>query len=353
MIAFLIKIKIKIKIYAYFATRKMLRVIMSDIASKYSLYIVNISSLPNGFVHLNYKCVTNKNKSIVLRIYRNCHLNEIKAETQLLDQLSTHPAIQKHIVTMIQDNNGQKVGQVGKYFYSLFEYIENDPITYLDLAQANNVANILRKIHDIGVHLCNDFKDRTLVSIEQVTNTLSNFYSKKIVTRNEYGNLMNIAHAYGELITKYQQNTILHCDVHRNNLLLDKTTNNLVIIDFNDFCVGPAIIDLAIMMRMLCLERNIFDIAMAKQIFYGYYSTSPGNVQINVNDLLIFMLFNLVFCCEYYLQVGHADNYEQFHIAYNKILILQKSANRIIKELSIFNHTTVNPSSLTKSIAEG
>lgn len=324
----------KNKYTMYIENKKMIEKIILDIESKYHINILDANPLKNGFVHLNFKCRTNDNKKYVLRVYRNIELTDIQLEDALLVRLTDYPVLRNHIIPMVPDINGLKISQVDNFYYSLFNYVENDPIQYLNLAQINNVASIVRNIHDIGSHIYEEFSNRSLIDTYEIINTFKNRFAEQAITDDEYHNLINIVTSYDHLIKQYQDKTILHCDIHRNNILLNKADDNLVLIDFDDFRVGPSIIDLAIMIQMLCFEKKEFDITMAKQILFGYYSNSHSNVKININDLLMIMLFNLAYACEYYLQEGLQDNYAQFKMGYTKILNIQKSAGHIVKELS-------------------
>lgn len=315
----------------------MIEKIIFDIEKKYRIHILDISPLKNGVVHLNFKCRTNDNKKYVLRVYREIELTDIHLEVALLDCLVEHPVLRNHIIAMVPDVNGQKISQADNYYYSLFNYIENDPIQYLNLAQVNMIATIVRNIHEVGFYIYDQFADRHLVDTTDLINTFEKYHSEQAIADDQYHNLINIVAAYDCLIKQYPEKTILHCDIHRNNILLNKADGNLILIDFDDFRVGPAILDLAIMIQMMCFEKITFDIAMAKQILFGYYSNSPSNVKINIKDVIKIMLFNLACACEYYLQEGQQNNYTHFKHGYKKLLNIQSSAEHIIKELSTFD----------------
>ena len=332
--------KTKNKVNLFLAKKKRLQLIKSDISNKYGLNITKFKPLTNGFVHLSYKCVTDNNKAFVLRVLRDddANANTIQLEGNLLDRLNKDPYVHNRIVTMVSDKNGQKCGQINQYLYCLFNYINHDKIVRMDDNHIQAITFLVRRIHDTGVHFYQYYEERELLDAQQINNNLFECYSKKIISQDEFNIMKNIVVAYNTTIEKYPTKTILHCDVHRGNLLLNKDNNQMLLLDFDDFCVGPAILDLAIMMQMFCLEKNVFDIKMAKKILKAYYEVSSIPINYPVNDLITFMLFNLVCACEYYLQVSDgAYRSNEFNIAYQRISEVQSCAEIIIKELEVIN----------------
>lgn len=325
------------KVTLFFTRQRMLSHIKRDICEKFGLNIVTIEPLQGGFQHLSYKCVTSDGNKIMLRVCQNIDEADIIIEAQLLDKLSLNPSLHNHISPMISARNGQKLCRVDNFLYCLFKYIENNGINVLTDSHIKSLGHLVRKLHEIGVHVHHDFVERQLLDIDEILSSLSHFYSENTITLDEYINLINITTAYIDAVKKYPHKTILHRDIHRSNLIINNANNVLVLIDFDDFCVGPEIIDLAIMLSLVCLERDMFDIEMAKKILHAYYSSSSIKITFNSHDFLIFMLFNLVRACEYYLQLTDASKRKYFNIAYHRIEELRACSENIIKELKVFN----------------
>lgn len=325
---------VKNKLNLFFEKKEMLQQIKSDIFSKYGFNIVKFKPLANGFVHLSYKCNTSDNKTFVLRVMRDADPAAIRLEGNLLDQLSKDPDINNRIVTMISDRYGQKMGQIDGHLYCLFNYIDHEQIFSMSDNHIQSIVFLIRKIHDIGVNFYQHYEERDLIDAHQISNNLFNFYSKNIITQDEFNNMNDIVTEFNAAIAKYHTKTILHCDIHRGNLLFNKDNKQVFLLDFDDFCVGPAIFDLAIMMQMFCLEKNIFDIEMAKKIIKAYHEASMHQVDYDVHDLINFMLFNMVYACEYYLQVSD-EPYKsvEYKIVYHRIEHVQSCSENIMKKL--------------------
>lgn len=210
----------KNKMNLFLEKKKMLQLIKSDIYNKYDLNIIKFKPLTNGFVHLNYKCVTDNNKAFVLRVMCDDDANSstIQSEGNLLDQLNKDPYIHNRIVTMISDKNGQKCGQIKQYLYCLFNYISHDQIVIMNDDHIQDIASLVRRIHDVGVNFYQHCEERGLLDTQQINNNLFECYSKKIITQNEFNKMKDIVMAYNTTIAKYPIQTILHCDVHRGNI---------------------------------------------------------------------------------------------------------------------------------------
>lgn len=330
----------KNKMNLFLEKKKMLQLIKSDIYKKYGLSIIKFKPLTNGFVHLSYKCVTDNNKAFVLRVIcdDDANVGTMQLEGNLLDRLNQDPYIYNRIATIISNKNGQKGGQIKHYLYCLFNYINHDQIVIMNDNHIQDIVFLVRRIHDVGVNFYQHYEERELLDTQQINNNLFECYSKKTITQDEFNKMKDIVMAYNKTIAKYPIKTVLHCDVHRGNLLLNKDNNQVMLLDFDDFCVGPAILDLAIMMQMFCLEKNVFDIEMAQKLLKAYYEASTIPINYPVNDLIIFMLFNLVCACEYYLQVSDgAYRSNEFNIAYQRILEVQSCTEIIIKELGLIS----------------
>ena len=334
---------IKRKINTFFERKKLLRMLNMDINTQYGFKLLTMKHLPNGFAHLSYKCLTSQGHKVVLRICRNVTAAHVELEGKLLDQLSRDQVLGHHTTIMISDKNGKKTSQIDGMLYCLFGFVENDRIVGMSDSHINEVARIVRNIHESGESFYHNYEARSLMCANKVIEALVNLNASATISHAEYSNMLDIMTRYNEVIKKHQQKTILHGDVHHNNLLVNKKNNKLVLIDFDDFCVGPAIIDLAIMVQMLCLELNIFNIKMAKKIVYQYLAASKCKIYFNSEDLLICILYSLVRNCEYYLR-AYVNNREEFTMAYKSIQSVQACSKQILKELSPFNSAIHPPS---------
>jgi Ser/Thr protein kinase RdoA (MazF antagonist) len=323
----------KNKFNLYLEKRNMLKLIKIDILNKHGINFVKFKPLTNGFMHLSYACYTTDNNAFALRILQDRSADSAQQEGDLLDQLSHDPILKDHVVKMISDKDGQKIGNVKDISYCLFHYIHNKPLVRMSDDHLCSIAMIIRIMHEIGRDLYQNYQSRKLLDTQYIIDNLLDFYSKKIITYDEYINMTEIVTNYNLAIKKYIKKTIIHCDIHRGNLLLNKENNRLILIDFDDFSVGPPIVDLAIMVQMICFERTIFDTHKAKKLINTYFDASKNLIEYDVKDLVIFMLFNLVSASEHYLQSPSLGKNEEYLMAYKRIEVIQKTKDFIQKEL--------------------
>jgi Ser/Thr protein kinase RdoA (MazF antagonist) len=326
--------KVKNKFNKYIARRNMLKIIKIDIFNKYGINIVKFTPLTNCFMHSSFRCYAANTNIFVLRILCEASSDTVQLEGDLLEKLSFDLQLKDHVVAMMSDKNGQKIGIVQDILYCLFPYIHNEPVMYMNDEYIKSLAMIIRRIHEIGCSFYQDFTLRNLLDTQYISDNLLIFYSKKIITNDEYINMTAIINSYNILIKKYCNNTILHCDIHRGNLLLNKKNNQLVLIDFDDFCVGPPILDLAIMVQMLCFERALFDVQRAKKIIKAYFAASDNLIEYDTEDLIAFMLFNLVSASEHYLQMATLGKNEEYVLSYKRIEVILVAKEMIQEELS-------------------
>lgn len=330
----------------------MLYQIKSDIKNKYGLNIININPLTGGCVHLTYLLLTSCQRKYVLRIYRNRTEEQVQLEAGLLDTLCLNRDLKDHISSMVSDSNGQKIGKTKDYLYCLFNYIENHPIEILDDHLLKSMLAITRKIHEIGSEVCELYQSRKLQDPSEIAQSLANLFSKSQITETMYKNLTDIIKVYYKALNNYKTFTVLHCDIHDANLLINKANDSLVMIDFDDFRVGPHIIDLVVIVRELCLHNEYFDILLTKKILRVYNATLPNPLHFQANDFIILILYDLVrifnnnLVRHYQLSKGNS-NYicnetEIFktyncYSTYNKIKMIQSNVTEIIECLEPLN----------------
>ena len=274
--------------------QRMLYHLKYDIKNKHGLNIIDIKPLTGGCVHLTYLFVTSCKRKYVLRIYRNRTEEQVQLEAELLDTLSLNTELKDHISAMVTDRTGQKIGKSKDYLYCIFNYIENHPIETLNDHLIKSMLAITRRVHEIGSEVFELYKSRKLQNPSEIAESLANLFANNEITETMYKNLTDIIKIYYKAINNYKSLTVLHCDIHDANLLVNKANDSLVMIDFDDFRVGPHIIDLAIIVRELCLHDDYFDILLTKKILRAYNATLPNPLNFQADDFIILILYDLV-----------------------------------------------------------
>lgn len=335
-----------------FKNQNMLYQLKSDIKNKYGLNIINIKPLTGGCVHLTYLLLTSCKKKYVLRIYRNRTEEQVQLEAELLDTLSLNTELKDHIAAMVADKFGQKIGKSKDYLYCLFNYIENHPIENLNDHLLQSMLAITRRVHEIGSEVFELFQSRKLQNPSEIAESLAHLFSQNLITETMYKNLTDIIKIYYKALNNYKTLTVLHCDIHDTNLLINKTNDSLVMIDFDDFRVGPHIIDLVVIVRELCLNDDYFDILLTKKILREYNAKHSTPLNFQADDFVILILYDLVRIFTNNL-VRHSNqskdniNYicndvETFktyacYSTYNKIKMIQSNFTEILECLAPLN----------------
>lgn len=323
-----------------------------DIRNKYGFNIINMNPLEGGHAHLTYLARTICNKKLVLRVYRNRTEDYVQSEADLLNTLSKHNELKNHISIMIADSNGCQIGKIKNHLYCIFHYIDNCPVETINEQLLQPVLSITRSIHEIGAGLSDRYPIRRLQNSNEISPVLFHACSNNQITKNMYQNMLNIIEQYNSVLNNYKIHTILHCDIHDSNLLINNVNNMLVLIDFDDFCVGPYIIDLVVIVREWCIHENYFDVSLANKMLEAYRAASSKPFYFQAKDFVTLILCDLVRLFSTTLKKAKIQNKEIINLIcngieifetdelrslHNKIKLIQTHFKDIVKNFSSFS----------------
>lgn len=310
--------------------------VVEDIQKKFNIYIKNSHQFKNGIEHLTYLCLTDKDQRIVVRIYRDRTLDFTRLEAAILDELSSHDFTREFVVPALKSKEGNKIQKKDNYLYCLFNYVKGEHPKYLSNSQLKSLVVFINKMHILGLKSWDIYKEReTDPNYSNIKKSLEKFYLKGIIKPEEFENLLDIIKKFNNIRPNYNIRTIIHYDVHKGNILLNEK-GKVILLDFDDFTIGPPILDVVGMIRGLCVLGSEFDIEFAKLIIRNYDFESIGE-KFNANDFVTFLLADLVRICDAFLKRSPDNTRQSFFKIYKHILEIQRKRSFIIKEFSVFN----------------
>lgn len=154
------------------------------------------------------------------------------------------------------------------------EYIDNEPlkIKKIDYSLIEKLAILLKKIHITPKEKYYDLYHKREFSpynfLKSSVEKVINLYPKQLSWHKETIFYMNLIY---HILSPYSQKTICHYEMHPLNLLQDKETKKLYIIDWETAFVGDPMFDLA---TISCLSN--FDQSHDNSLLSSYYEHSPS-----------------------------------------------------------------------------
>ena len=237
------------------------------IEEKYKIKILEIKNIDNGILNSNFYIET-KNKKYILRIYEaNRIVDEEKQELILLDKIAGFIPVSKAIKNI--DNEYISIFTNKKF--ALFEYINGNSITKIDIHIVREIAIYLGKLHSFS-------KEISFEEYNRKTRIDFNFYYNEIkkseINFRFKNELLNLANEINDFDFSTLPSGIIHGDIFPDNVLLDEYNNIKVIFDFNESYYAPFIFDIAIVINFW-IKINDFDFFTENNLirdFLNYYS---------------------------------------------------------------------------------
>ena len=237
------------------------------IEEKYKIKILEIKNIDNGILNSNFYIET-KNKKYILRIYEaNRTVDEEKQELILLDKIAGFIPVSKAIKNI--DNEYISIFTNKKF--ALFEYINGNSITKIDIHIVREIAIYLGKLHSFS-------KEISFEEYNRKTRIDFNFYYNEIkkseINFRFKNELLNLAKEINDFDFSTLPSGIIHGDIFPDNVLLDEYNNIKVIFDFNESYYAPFIFDIAIVINFW-IKINDFDFFTENNLirdFLNYYS---------------------------------------------------------------------------------
>ena len=237
------------------------------IEEKYKIKILEIKNIDNGILNSNFYIET-KNKKYILRIYEaNRTVDEEKQELILLDKIAGFIPVSKAIKNI--DNEYISIFTNKKF--ALFEYINGNSITKIDIHIVREIAIYLGKLHSFS-------KEISFEEYNRKTRIDFNFYYNEIkkseINFRFKNELLNLANEINDFDFSTLPSGIIHGDIFPDNVLLDEYNNIKVIFDFNESYYAPFIFDIAIVINFW-IKINDFDFFTENNLirdFLNYYS---------------------------------------------------------------------------------
>lgn len=158
------------------------------------------------------------------------------------------------------------------------EYIDDDPLKFKknDRHSIEQLTSLLKRIHitprsrDYNLYYVREFSPYSVLksSVEKIIS----LYSEQLSWHNETIFYMKLIY---EVLSPYFQNTLCHYDMHPLNLLRDKQTQKLYVIDWDTAFVGDPVFDLA---TLSCLSN--FDQSHDDMLLSSYYGCPPSQEEL-------------------------------------------------------------------------
>lgn len=274
--------------------------------------LMDFKAIPQGTVQTNYLLETTKGKYI-LRYYENRSLSSVIFESDLLAFLTSkhfpcpHPVI---------DKTGKSVGLFQHKPFSIFEYIEGQPVERLTTSQKCQLINKVAELQNLS-------KDFNSIHQDSRWN-----YSKMLCRElaEQKSNALNNPEAGQKLTWIKQQLSLLdfpddlpkgicHCDFHFSNILfLDDQLVGLI--DFDDANYTYLTFDLVCLIDTWAWHypAKELDLQSAQEIVHIYEATRPLS-PIEKRHFLDVYILSILFDSIWFFSRGKVGNfYEQIKI---------------------------------------
>jgi Ser/Thr protein kinase RdoA (MazF antagonist) len=331
--------------------------ILSDIEKQYGLKILNFSTSKLGAANDTYFLKTGGDQYVLRISHAKKPKREVMEEALLLSCFSKDKKIGQHIEPMIANIAGEMVQQCNGYIYCLFHYINGYHPKQLTKDQMRTLVNLIQRIHNFGALNIKQFIGRKSATDPKIIlANLKKFNHDMVLNNGQYYTCVEIIENHIKAIKNYPEKTILHQDVWQENILIqkEKMGDLLKLIDFDNYVLGPVILDLAVLIRNFCaLEsgRKSFDIELAKFIIEQYYfslsqTLSPALlvkrfISSEFVDILLADLLRFGVDCLNFPNFSKQEKMSLFNdMAYHWIQIIKRDKTVITKELSVFDHSS-------------
>jgi len=245
---------------------------MKKLLIDYDLDVTDIEKL-EGYDSINYRIKTKSNQYVLKHYLNTQEYDLIKAEVQLLDEISDQLSFQIPTtikpITTLNDNS----------FTRLLSYIEGD---FLAQAEQNKVLlfNFGKAIAQLDKHLLSK-RSYPIEARKQVWDLQYCLLNKTKINHIKEVSKRKLVHYFFDQFERHilpkqdeLRYSIIHGDLNENNVLVEK--NEIVgFIDFGDICYSPLINEIAIAITYIMLLNKKDLIKKACNVLTGYHSVTP------------------------------------------------------------------------------
>lgn len=227
----------------------------------------------NAVANNNYR-VSNKYFDIVIKVYSHGQSDKDKIVKEIeaiqlfkLNGLNVPELIYGNNKKIIQEFNGFNIVSSRYIPGKTFDQLEFTPERMQEVGKITAKVIKTAKCLDVNSFKCLNLQEE----FEYVRKNLESLIKKKGYNfdLSEYNQNLNLVYEVIDELDNTKEKQFLHKDIWPWNLI--ETENEVCLLDFNDWAIGPSIIELAVpLLEFSMYQSDKFNIEVAQNIIKGY-----------------------------------------------------------------------------------